>query len=336
MIWERLGEWNPQLFRELKGKLKPRNLLLVAGAAFISQLLLCLFFASRIPAPIGEGKYHLWNNTGQVWEISWELWSLDIFTTLSLLGIFMLLVLGTHMLISDLAREERQGTLDFIRFSPQSAQSILWGKILGVPILLYLFAGLALPLHLASGLAGGISLGAIAGFYLVVLVSCPFCYSTSAAFLLTLLTSWRKELLEVLPWLLSLLVFVFVSCIISNVEQIFVKELYDEIHITNLNFWKSIGIVLAICSEGNYWIWQAFKRCFHNPNGTSGWSKAQRLRLFAYFTLIVLGFVLILLGLLEQTYNEPLAFILMLLLIFNVFVCVFVAVVCWPVVEPKR
>jgi hypothetical protein len=312
IIVEQLGEWNPQLFRELKGQLKPRNLLLVAGAAFISQLLLCLFFASRIPAHIGGGRYDLWNSTEQIWEINWELWSLDIFTTLSLLGIFMLLGLGTHLLISDLAREERQGTLNFIRFSPQSAESILWGKILGVPILLYLFAGLALPLHLASGLGAGIPSGAIAGFYLALLISCAFFYS--AALLYTLLTFWLKGFQS---WLGSGAVLLFLSSMFviwgggspytffAGVFAGFspttilphliasspVGDNYHETLMTHLELGQSIGIVLAICSVGNYWVWQGLKRRFHNPNATV-WSKTQSYWLCTCYGLIAVRAVL--------------------------------------------
>ncbi len=80
--------------------------------------------------------------------INWQAWSLDLFTWLSIIGCFTLLVAGTYLIINDLAAEERRETLNFIRLSPQSPQSILWGKMLGVPILLYIGVILAVPLHL--------------------------------------------------------------------------------------------------------------------------------------------------------------------------------------------
>jgi ABC-type Na+ efflux pump permease subunit len=83
---------------------------------------------------------------------------------LSVIGIFALIVIGTYLLISDLAHEERRGTLNFIRLSPQSPENILVGKLLGVPILLYLVAVLAVPLHLWAGLAAQISLMRILSF----------------------------------------------------------------------------------------------------------------------------------------------------------------------------
>ncbi|MBP0028977.1 MAG: hypothetical protein J7529_11380, partial [Roseofilum sp. Guam] len=41
-VFNRIGEWNPQLLRELKGRLKPAPLLLALGAAVILQGLLIL------------------------------------------------------------------------------------------------------------------------------------------------------------------------------------------------------------------------------------------------------------------------------------------------------
>ncbi|WP_306297024.1 ABC transporter ATP-binding protein [Nostoc sp. C052] len=78
------------------------------------------------------------------WRDSWE----NIFLTLSVIFIFTLLFTGTYLLISDLAKEETCGTLNFIRLSPQSETSILTGKLLGVPSLIYLTILVAVPLHL--------------------------------------------------------------------------------------------------------------------------------------------------------------------------------------------
>jgi len=64
----------------------------------------------------------------------------------------------------------------------------LVGKLLGVPILLYLVAGLAAPLHLWSGLAAEIPLSLILSFYGVLIASCLFFYS--AALLFGLVGSW--------------------------------------------------------------------------------------------------------------------------------------------------
>jgi len=84
-----------------------------------------------------------------------------LFGSLSLIGILALLV-ARHLLISDF-----HGSVGIrsISFDFPSQASILVGKLLGVPILLYLVAGLAVPLHVWSGLAAQIPLSLILSFW---------------------------------------------------------------------------------------------------------------------------------------------------------------------------
>jgi len=176
-----VGDWNPQLLRELKGRLKPRNLIISGAISLLGQFVLFMSFWVQIPQISADGfpandtycagssvysfEHKCVADAAGNLVVDWQRWSLDLFVALSLIGIFGLLVAGTYLLINDLAQEERRGTLNFIRLSPQSAQSILLGKILGVPILLYLIALSAVPLHLWSGIAAGISLMGITSFY---------------------------------------------------------------------------------------------------------------------------------------------------------------------------
>jgi hypothetical protein len=74
------------------------------------------------------------------------------------------------------------------RLSPQSTESILTGKLLGVPILIYLVAVVAVPFHLWAGVAAKIPLGQILTFYGVLAASCIFFYS--AALLYGIVSSW--------------------------------------------------------------------------------------------------------------------------------------------------
>ena len=46
---EALGDRNPQLLRELKGRLKPRNLIVAGAISLLGQFVLFLFFWGRIP-----------------------------------------------------------------------------------------------------------------------------------------------------------------------------------------------------------------------------------------------------------------------------------------------
>ncbi|NEP31231.1 MAG: ABC transporter permease subunit, partial [Moorea sp. SIO3B2] len=165
-----LGELNPQVFRELKGSFKQRNVLITVAISLVGQLLMLIDLGLELPS------YSLGA------EINWPLWWQDVFVWLSLIGIFSLLVVGTYMLISDLSKEESRGTLNFLRLTPQSSRSILGGKLLGVPALLYLAVGFALPLHFCAAIAGQIHLIELLGFYIVLGSSCLFCYSMALLF----------------------------------------------------------------------------------------------------------------------------------------------------------
>ena len=117
---------------------------------------------------------------------------------LSFIGIVTLLIVGTYMLVADIEREKQRGTLNFIRLTPQSASSILAGKILGVPILLYTAIALLLPLHLVASWQSHIPLSLTISFYLAVIASCGFFYSLALLWsLLDISISGLK------PWLAS-------------------------------------------------------------------------------------------------------------------------------------
>lgn len=195
---ERAGDFNSQLFRELKSRFNPRNVLLVSAIGILGQIALCFLFVSSLPLNSRRSydRYCLgspppdWNNydpsnnyitehfctkdlLGQA-VINWQLWWLDLFTTISVIGITILLVVGTYLLISDLAKEQRRGTLNFIRLSPQSVKTIFLGKLLGVPALLYWLTVLTIPLHFVAGILANIPILLILAFYGVLIASCAF------------------------------------------------------------------------------------------------------------------------------------------------------------------
>ncbi len=345
----------PQLLRELKGRLKSRNIFLVSAISIIGQIFLYLLCQSNLPAPVNlnskggifnryclgsppanwEGyhdsssyipnNYCLEDLLGH-WMLNWQLWWLDLFIALSIIGIFSLLVVGTYLLITDLSQEERRGTLNFIRLSPQSAKSIFLGKALGVPILLYLLVILALPLHLTAGLAAHIPLALILSFYGVLIASCAFFYS--AALLLGLISSTLEGIVAFLG---SGLIFFFLLFM-----TVFVMEAPSSLHtpfdwftlfypgkilaylvhatflpsatvgylkINNLNVslwygqplwrnpWMGIGFVLFNYGLWTYWIGKGLQRRFHNPMRTL-FSKKQSYWITGSFIMVLLGFAL--------------------------------------------
>ena len=338
---DQIGEWNPQLFREIKGRLLPRNILIATAVSLVSQLILLMSFSSQLPVP-NESATPISHRycTGTVPEygspicladgfkgfvINWSLWWKDVFVWLSIIGIFALLVVGTYMLIADLAKEERRGTLNFLRLTPQSSPSILMGKMLGVPMLLYFVGFLALPLHLLAGLSGGISLSLILGYYVVLGASCGFFYTV--ALLLGLV---GKGLGGFQAWLGSGVVLMFLfpmTMMLINSSyathspfdwlmlfnpEIVLSYLMDSYSLdasTTANYrsslqqltyffmpvgssiWSIGGLMVLNFGLWTYWSWQALKRCFHNPTATL-LGKQQSYWLTACFEVVILGFAL--------------------------------------------
>lgn len=327
---EALGDRNPQLLRELKGRLKPRNLVLAVAISLLGQFLLLMAFLVRLPQGTlndiaefsksdpyctgsivyGNDRTCLVDGLGNL-LVDWQKWSLDLFLALSVIGIFGLLVVGTYLLIDNLAYEERKGTLNFIRLSPRSPQNILWGKILGVPILLYIVALLAVPLHLWAGFAAHIPLIGILSFYGVLATSCVFFYSLSLLFGLV-----SAGVLNGFQALLgSGAVFLFILLIVSG-RPFFVAPL-DWIEIFSPRvilsyltpgtgrkptlYWFNLPVDTSIVSIASililnyslwtYWSWQAMQRRFLSPSKTI-FSKLQSYLLVACFEIVALGFAI--------------------------------------------
>jgi len=282
-----LGEWNPQFFREIKGQFKTRNLWLVVASCLVIQFLL-LMVSSR-----QECIRYVGSNCAQYNQhIEW----MFIFRPLNWILPLFLLVCGVYLLIGDVAKEERKGTLNFIRLSPQSSQSILIGKILGVPSLLYLAIALTIPLHLLSGLADGKPLSGLLGTYLLWGVGCGLFYS--AALLYTLQCSASCEP-KSLAGAGSLLAFLLASPYISIIDFSFDLYSYGSDFANWQWFFLPLGSqpflafawLLITVSVASFWFWQATNRRFRNSN-TTLLSKVQSYWLVGSFQVWLLGFTL--------------------------------------------
>jgi hypothetical protein len=336
-LLDQIGNWNPQLFREMKGRLNMSNMAIASAFSLSAQLLLFMYFSAQIPVPPANGEdIHSVQNefclrTANSYNtcvtdalgnfvINWPHWWVEIFLWLSTFSVLALLLGGTYMLVSDLDKEERRGTLNFIRLSPQPAKTIFLGKILGVPILLYLAAILAVPLHLYSGLAAHIPLNGILCFYAAVAASCALFYS--AAMLFGLTTSWLGGLqpalatipVFVLLWISAmlpstqtawdLLTFLSPSAILKylifgvlpgyyhfpwivfNLDKL--QWFYSPV---GENIASGIALSLLVCGAGTYWMWQGWQRRFPNPSATV-FSKRQSYLVVICCQTIILGFAL--------------------------------------------
>ena len=331
-LMDKLGDYNPQLLREIKGRMKPRNVILTIAISLMSQFLLLMGFLAYLPNSPEPGQkiFNISNRycTGKLEYgrpqclldnydnviINWESWSLDIFIWVSIIFTFSLLVMGTYLLINDLASEERRDTLNFLRLTPQTHQAIFMGKMMGVPILLYLAIVLAIRLHLWSGFAANIPFYLILSFYGVLLAACTCYYS--AGLLFALIGSWLGGFQS---WLASGAVLGFLALSMNALTHFssefslsFVRFLNPYFFIPHIeassryaswetwqNFhWFSINlesqyIVLAIFAVINFavfnsFIWQGLQRCFRDPNNTM-LAKSKSYAFMSYFAIVTVG-----------------------------------------------
>ncbi len=379
---DRIGDWNPQLLREIKGRLKVFPVLISCGVSLIGQLILFLFQLGDLPgekysmsAPycrVGvsyreqltqlypqinrlqqqisvfskaknatkvqeftekleqlkaeESNLNkiLYNQFCPSDQINMQLWWRDhweyIFLTLSVVFIFTLLVAGTYLLINNLAQEEHRGTLNFLRLSPQSEVSILTGKMLGVPILIYLAVTAAIPLHLIAGRSANIAFSNIFSFYILLVASCIFFYSIALLFgffsrffsgfqpwlgsgtvliflIFTLQMAYASPsyLDNAAPWLKLLSPLDMTGYLFPNLFHRYRWEELEKLQFFYLPVGKNLVGLLSVhlVNYGllTYWIWQGLKRRFRNPNAAM-LSKGQSYLLVACSQVIMWGFTL--------------------------------------------
>jgi hypothetical protein len=333
---DRAGELNPQLFRELKERLTLRNIITAISSALVIQGLILFYFNGQIPVPAYE-YYHLsssrklveihskycefsinnhynYNYQDQLcklnsvgdYTINWQEWWADVFIGASWMLPMGLMLGSVYMLVADLVQEEKRGTLNFIRLSPQSARTIFIGKISGVPILVYLAVALAIPLHLLSGLNAGADLALLAGWYLAI-GSLWFLLSSSA--ILYVLLGGIQAILTIItvayPICLPLFAINTFAAATINQEDWLIVRGGENISWFGLPvFGSAIGMyvfTIACFCAASYWVWEALERRYLNPTATMI-SKTQSYLINLSLQLSVAGFVIPLVS--KSLYNK--------------------------------
>jgi hypothetical protein len=320
---DQVGDWNAQLFRELKGRLNQPNLLWVGGGSLGFQFLLVTALSDSECIEY-ENNNLLGSCLDHVWEIKWLLVFISLYWIISLL----LCCGGVYLLVRDLTQEERRGTLNFIRLSPQSSQKILLGKLLGVPILLYLMILLAVPLHFISAIAAGISLGTVVSLYAIILVGYSLILSLA---MLTILFS-SAEHQESAFALFSL----FLSSWYFGI--IFSRFSGNNLGYSGWENWewfalpigKNLGLmtlwILMTVGAIAYWIWQALNRRFNNPHCTLI-SKKQSYWMVGSVQVWILGLLWPFMSAIED--DQTLLFILVPISIITLgFLLIIAAIIC--------
>jgi hypothetical protein len=127
-FFDSIGDWNPQLMRELKCRLNLPNMAIATTISLLVQA--GTWFLSNLVST-QHGSWW-WQQVHAVLNV--EIWS-------------VLAIGGIYVLAKDFDREIHQGTLAIVKLTPTNSIKFLIGKLVGVPILIYLAVLLALPFH---------------------------------------------------------------------------------------------------------------------------------------------------------------------------------------------
>jgi hypothetical protein len=318
---DKVGDSNPQIFRELKERLTLRNIVITVFASLVVQGFIFLYFNSQIPFPT-YGNYptphtleqthsnycNFSNNNYNYQEqlcklnelgtfvINWQKWWSDVFTCSSwILGLGSILG-SVYLLIADLIQEEKRGTLNFIRLSPQSTREIFIGKILGVPILVYLSTVLMIPLHFSSGLAAGGDIILLTGWYMAI--GLLWFLGSSAAVLYVLLGGIQAIVTTIAvayPIGIVILVLNQLASATINKDDWFKNVDGEYLSWFGLPvFASAIGLyafMTGVCFVANYWVWEALERRYLNPTATMI-SKTQSYLINICGQILVAGFAI--------------------------------------------
>jgi hypothetical protein len=288
-LFDRICEWNPQIFREFKGRLKTRNVVLGIGTSLGIQLLLLFYFWAELPSPKQTyGRYCFKNAEGFCTQVKWVEWWTDVHQAFDWILVLTLVVGGVYLLVSNLADEQRRGTLNFIRLSPQSTFNILFGKMLGVPIIIYLGVAVALPLHIWSAVSCGGDLPWLLSFYLLLAAFGGFFYSLGMFYVFMGGTQG------------FIAAGVAAVCVWLSLYTDFALSYGYYLHFDELQwFWAPIadnlfafrGFATLSCLLWSYWLWRGLNRRFKNPTATI-FSKEDSYGLVITFQTCLIGFVL--------------------------------------------
>lgn len=298
---DRLGDWNPQLLRELKGRMNDRLLVTTFIFSLIGQIIFLIFWLSQI------SKYEVCV-TGKGCSINWTGFFIPIFSSLNWLIPYIVYLPGISFLIADLTKENRQGTANFLRLSPRSSQNIILGKLLGVPSPVYLALFLLLPLHVIAGVKAQAPLLFFLSYYSILVVTGAFLFTLAsliAGFGQSSRDAKNVTAIPITPSLVFLVGAVFIPFLWNFGIGTFWS--FSTASMTGWEgprspanivwFWQSISNNLILAHTlivGHLMIlttlfWQFLQRAFQNPNVTF-LTKRQSYFLVPYLTLFILGF----------------------------------------------
>jgi hypothetical protein len=305
----RLGDRNPQLLRELRGRWQGRGIATTLALVVLIQLLIVLFFVQKLPTVDRWSEYCV--NLGpspQSTEmprllsdclIDWRGWWRDLFKFLLYAVPYIFYIPGLYVLLTDIGQETQRGTLNFLRLSPRSGQTLLLGKLLGVPILGYFSLLLLLPLHILATLRGEVPLGFLVSFYgsllawggvlfvgaMLIGVKAPRSGNANLQGLGIVVVAAIGLIPGILTWN-NATIWQSFDLWGTSVRRIdwFLIPINQGVLVPHL----FLGLNLAIWG---YFLWQVLQRAFQHPNATM-LSKRQGYFVMGYGALFVFGLTL--------------------------------------------
>jgi hypothetical protein len=300
-----LGDRNPQLLRELRGRFQLRSVLATIGIVVVGQILLLIFFTGQLPND--EGLYSSYciggGRSGPGCLVDWPRWWGELFRTLTYIITYALYIPGAYALVGDIGQEAQKGTLNFLRLSPRSSQNILLGKLLGVPILGYFSLLLLFPLHLIVGLFASVPISFFVSFYLALFAWGALLFTAS------MFAGFNGRAPNKVGGVSSLIVVVLIA----------IAGIPANLYFNSITIWREFGISGLSAGSSSlikwfgfpinqdligshlflftnlafltYWLWRALQRAFDKPTATTI-SKRQGYTIVTYVTLLLLGFIL--------------------------------------------
>jgi hypothetical protein len=287
-VLDRIGEYNPQLMREIKSRVSWRNVIIMAFVSFVSQLMVLIGQSSKLPLMETKQKYYndqycfYLPNAGSYGSnckldaaglpiVDWLKWWSDTTFGLSVVMAVGLFAGGVYLLASNFSQEERRGTLNFIRLTPQQASSVIGGKLAGVPLLVYMGTALALPLQFHAVQQAHLPKSNTLGWDILM---------SSLAILLyigaILATMWFKAQSILLAGIAMSLSYplVYTSSMwynqsnsrYGNSAGIDRYINWYGLHVGN-NFFSYL-LLTGLTSTGIYWLYQAIQRRYLKPTAT--------------------------------------------------------------------
>jgi ABC-2 family transporter protein len=298
-VWivETIGDWNPQLLRELKSRVNWLNLIVTGLCSIGLQASFLAYRSTLLPARrvTDSWVYHQYcqqhSNPGCAVDalgnllIDWPEWWAHVAMGSGLVFVLMATV-GAYFVASSFRQERELGTLDFLRLVPRKSATVLVGKLVGVPVLVYFAALCTLPLQLYAIRAAGISTLTVVAWDLAMVGLTMMCYLSAT------IVTLRANVLPILS--------AIVTSISSGLLVPICLRWYGRYDRSTLQWYgiyldnhlPTFLVLSALTGLGIYWLYQALVRSYQQPSSPI-LSRTQSYWWSLTYHLFLLGFCVV-------------------------------------------